>query len=87
MKIRMKVDVSGARDGRPWPRRGEVADVSDGEGAALCASGMAEPVAEDKVETATPPADGEEKRTPDKPAAKAAPKGGGRGGRTRGSNG
>lgn len=56
MKIRMKVDVSGSRDGMPWPRRGGVVDLEDDEAAQLCRAGMAEPVAEDaRVETATPP--------------------------------
>ena len=50
MKIRMKGDISGTRDGRPWPKRGEVAEVSDAEGALLCAQGMAEPVAEAPAE-------------------------------------
>ena len=78
MKIRMKVDLSGTRNGQPWPARGEVADVPDAEGAALCSAGMAEPVAEppaEKVETATPPADDVEKREAEpKPAAKPNPK-------------
>ena len=57
MKIRMSVDISGTRgDGRDWPRRGESIMVDDAEGAELCASGMAEPVAQkdsDDAETAT----------------------------------
>lgn len=64
MKIRMKVAVSGTRNGRPWPAYGEVAEVSDAEGADLCAAGMAEPVADPpaaKAEQATPPP--AEKRT------------------------
>lgn len=58
MKIRMKVDLSGLRDGRPWPPRGEVAEVPDVEGADLCAAGAAEPVADppaEKAETAKAP--------------------------------
>lgn len=57
MKIRMKVDISGSRDGMPWPRRGGVVDLGDDEAAQLCRAGMAEPVAEPaaRVETATPP--------------------------------
>lgn len=56
MKVRMKVEVSGTRNGHPWPSRGEVVDVTDAEGAELCAAGMAEPVADDRVEKAVPPA-------------------------------
>jgi hypothetical protein len=42
----MKGDISGTRDGVPWPKRGEVAEVSAEEGAALIAQNMAEVVAE-----------------------------------------
>jgi hypothetical protein len=61
----MKADVSGTRDGVSWPPRGEVINVPDDEGAQLCGSGMAEPVVEDRVETATTPEP--EKRTPGRP--------------------
>lgn len=50
MKVRMKVGISGTHDGLDWPARGEVADVSDIEGADLCDRGLAEPVVEDRVE-------------------------------------
>lgn len=46
MRVRMKVDVSGSRDGQDWPPRGGVIEVPEQEGAELCRSGMAEPVAE-----------------------------------------
>lgn len=58
MKVRMKVEVSGHRNGRPWPRRGEVIDLPDEEAAGLCSSGMAEPAGEEggeDVERAVPP--------------------------------
>lgn len=55
MRVRMKVEVSGTRNGHPWPRRGEVVDVPDAEGADLCAAGLAEPVVDDRVETAVAP--------------------------------
>ncbi|MEU2924204.1 hypothetical protein ABZ636_03955 [Streptomyces sp. NPDC007251] len=56
MRVRMKIDVSGSRDGRAWPRRGETLDVPDDEGMRLCASGMAEPVGnvDSDVEKAIP---------------------------------
>lgn len=66
MKIKMKVDVSGTRDGQPWPRHGEVVEVDDTEGASLCNAGMAEPVAEDKVEKATE-SEAEKRRGPGRP--------------------
>lgn len=67
MRIRMKAQVSGTRNGADWPARGEEMDVTDAEGAAYCAAGMAEPVRADDVETATVPADGI--TTADVPAA------------------
>ncbi|MCX3064208.1 hypothetical protein [Streptomyces beihaiensis] len=68
MKIRMKAEVSGARNGRPWPRRGGIVDVSDAEGADLCASGIAEPVADaaGDVETAIPATDAEQRQPPER---------------------
>jgi hypothetical protein len=52
MKVRMKVGVSGSRNGRPWPDIGEEVTLPDQEGKEMCESGMAEPVAEKpKAET------------------------------------
>lgn len=53
MKIRMLVEMSGARNGQPWPRRGEVADLPTAEAAHLCAAGVAEK-ADDAPEKAVP---------------------------------
>ncbi|KPC73717.1 hypothetical protein ADL26_13375 [Thermoactinomyces vulgaris] len=53
MRVTMKVDLSGTRNGEPWPRRGETVDLPDEEAAQLCASGMAE-TAKGKVEKAVP---------------------------------
>lgn len=66
MKVRMKVDMSGSRDGEPWPHRGETVDLSDVEGAKLCNSGIAEPVADKDadVETATVTEPAEERDEP-----------------------
>ena len=53
MKIRMKIQLTGTRDGVRWPKVGEVVDLPDHEAARLCANGRAEPVAEkaeDKAE-------------------------------------
>lgn len=61
MKIRMRADVSGSRDGKLWPPRGGTLELPDGEGAALCVSGIAEPVADDKVEKAVPDDDSEKR--------------------------
>lgn len=56
MKVRMKGDVSGSRNGVPWPPRGGTVDLPDDEAADLCRIGLAEPVSEDeaKVEKAVP---------------------------------
>ncbi|KAB8162925.1 hypothetical protein FH609_004140 [Streptomyces sp. 3MP-14] len=49
MRVRMKVQLSGTRNGRPWPGRGEGVELPEGEARKLLGAGMAEP------ETATPP--------------------------------
>lgn len=55
MKIRLTSDISGSRNGTPWPARGSVVDLPDDEGARMCRNGMAKPVdgSTDDVETAT----------------------------------
>lgn len=56
MKVRMKRQISGTRDGVDWPAPGCDLVVPDDEGASLCALGMAEPVAEPaRAERATAP--------------------------------
>lgn len=57
MIVKMVGDVSGTRDGVPWPARGAEFDVGDDEGAALCASGLAKPVKDLREERAVPPMD------------------------------
>jgi hypothetical protein len=46
MKVKLMQQISGTRDGDPWPAPGDVLVVSDDEGAQLCANGLAVPVAE-----------------------------------------
>lgn len=41
----MNVHISGTRNGAYWPEIGGEIDLTDVEGAELCASGMASPVA------------------------------------------
>lgn len=73
MKVKMRVDVSGAFNGVAWPPRGEVVEVSDEHGVDLCASGIAEPVADaGPVETATAP-EAEKRTAPVKSAGGAKP--------------
>ncbi|MEY4373220.1 MAG: hypothetical protein RL219_1989 [Actinomycetota bacterium] len=52
MKIRMKVDISGTRNGEPWPAQGEIIDLPDDEAQSLIDNNMAEAVAKTKAETA-----------------------------------
>lgn len=53
MKVRTKLYISGTRNGEPWPAVGTVMDVTDVEGADLCAAGLAVPVVEPAAETTT----------------------------------
>lgn len=53
MKVNLKVSVSGLRDGKPWPDRGETVDLPDDEAAQMIAAGQAEPVEKPKPEKAT----------------------------------
>jgi hypothetical protein len=55
VKVKMKVDVTGTRNGDPWPPREEVVDLPDDEARDLCAAGIAEPVPDAKVQKATAP--------------------------------
>ncbi|MFF5421804.1 hypothetical protein [Streptomyces misionensis] len=60
MRVRMKVSISGTRDGAEWPAKGEEADLPEEEAAQLLRDGRAEPVADaPEVETATAPDDAE----------------------------
>ena len=47
MKVKMKVVMSGTRNGESWPLPGGEIDLPDGEGASLCAAGLALPVRSD----------------------------------------
>jgi hypothetical protein len=73
VKVRMRVGISGTRSGEDWPAPGGTLEVDDEEGMALCAGGLAEPVAEpEKVETAVAPEpekrdDEADKRGPGRP--------------------
>lgn len=46
MRIQMKIELSGARDGVKWPGIGSEVDLPDDEAAQMCANGYAAPVAE-----------------------------------------
>lgn len=51
MRVRMRADISGTRNGERWPRRGELVDVPDAEGEHLVSAGLA--VKDEGRETAT----------------------------------
>jgi len=57
VKVRMKVQMSGTRQGEDWPGFGEVLECSDEEGASLLAGGLADPYVkmDSDVETAVAP--------------------------------
>ncbi|MFN0028407.1 MAG: hypothetical protein ACKV2O_14695 [Acidimicrobiales bacterium] len=61
MLVRMKIKISGTRDGADWPAKGDTIDVPDDEAAALVASVSAEvvepePEPEPEPELFDPPA-------------------------------
>lgn len=68
MRVKMKVTVSGSRDGQPWPPIGGEIDLPDGEAKDLCAANMASPVAVEEVETAVPSEEDVETRDDTPPA-------------------
>lgn len=55
MRIVMRVQITGTRNGADWPAPGGVIDLPSEEAAALCASGLAE-TAKGHEETSTPAA-------------------------------
>lgn len=71
MKVKLKVNLSGTRNGAEWPAVGGVVDLPDAEAAQMLASGMASSVKDDQVKDATAPSGGVETATV---AAKATPK-------------
>lgn len=56
MRVRMLRQISGTRNGKPWPEPGAIVDLPQDEAVMLCRLRMAEPVAETPApETATAP--------------------------------
>jgi hypothetical protein len=53
MKVQMKVQISGTRNGEDWPAPGEAAEVSDEEAVSLLNSGLAEAVEAPEPQKAT----------------------------------
>lgn len=44
MRVKMKVQITGTRNGVAWPAPGGEVDLPDREGAKLCDAGLATPV-------------------------------------------
>lgn len=42
MRVRMKADVSGTRNGESWPTRGQIVDLPDDEAASYLYAGVVE---------------------------------------------
>ena len=59
MKVKMKVEMSGTRNGEEWPAPGGEVNLPKAEAVKLCDAGLAVPVAEwdEDVETREQPAD------------------------------
>jgi hypothetical protein len=70
MRVRMKVAISGTRDGESWPARGGVVDLPDEEARHMIAGGLA--VEDDGAEEHATVPGSPEKATGRKPAAKPA---------------
>lgn len=74
MRVRMKVTISGTRDGQPWPERGGLVDLPDAEAEHMISAGLAEkPDSSDedgvREEHATVPGSPEKATARRKPAA------------------
>ncbi len=73
MRVKLLVDISGSRNGEPWPQRGEVMNLPDAEAVDMLNARMAEAMPEvQKVEAATSPVAAEKATTPRKRVAKRA---------------
>jgi len=63
MQIRLRAQITGLRDGQPWPAAGVLVELPDDEALALCKARLADPVASERpVERAVPPAAAVERR-------------------------
>lgn len=63
MRVRMRVNMSGTRNGERWPTRGQVVDLPDREAKRLIANGLAAPAdGGDVKETAVQPTPEKRKR-------------------------
>jgi hypothetical protein len=54
MRIRMLREMTGSRDGEPWPKKGETAELPTATAAHLVASGVAEPAEQAEAKNRKP---------------------------------
>lgn len=71
MRVLMLAQISGTRNGRSWPGKGQTIDLPDEEAAQMCAAGLAETVKE-RPEKAVPKSS--EKAEPPKAEVSETPK-------------
>lgn len=62
MRVKMTVDMSGTRNGAPWPPRGTPVELPDDEARQYIDADMAVPAGKEPPETATMPTDDLETR-------------------------
>lgn len=55
MRVELRTEFTGTRDGVPWPKRGEEIDLPDDEAVLLLNSKHAVPVKVEEPETAAAP--------------------------------
>lgn len=56
MRVEIRVQITGLRDGQPWPAPGQVVDLPDAEAVDMLAAGLVAPLPEPvKVESADAP--------------------------------
>ncbi|MFB8035878.1 hypothetical protein ACFC5Z_23605 [Streptomyces sp. NPDC056004] len=70
MRVRMRVAVSGTRNGEDWPPAGGVIDLPQSEAETLLAIGIATEADEEPAEENAAAPGGEETATPDKPTGR-----------------
>ena len=63
MRVQLRVQISGTRDGADWPPPGSVVDLPDDEALGLISWGSALAVSDERVETATAPTSTRSPRT------------------------
>ena len=71
MKLKLTVDISGSRNGLPWPPRGEVVDLPEPEARDMIAAGQGEAVAAKAAKAPAPTPEPDPTPEPEAPDARA----------------